>query len=89
MAGKYAEVGLVEKINLKGTDASYYTVKGGVSIKLPEGAEAEITKVTPIPAGTPGLGDVTPGTTLENVPTDAIENLFAPIEGTVTWKETC
>ena len=84
--GKYAEVVLAEKISLKGADASFYTVKGGVAIKLPEGTEAEITKAKPEPEGTPDMGNVAPGNHLGDVPTDPIEDLF-DVPGNVTWND--
>ena len=84
--GKYAEVVLAEKINLKGADASFYTVKGGVAIKLPEGTEVEITKAKPEPEGTPDMGNVAPGNQLGDVPTDPIEDLF-DVPGNVTWND--
>ncbi|MBQ4579891.1 MAG: hypothetical protein IJA83_04460 [Clostridia bacterium] len=82
-AGSYTEVILPETIPLTGAHASFYTAKGGTAIN----ATVTITKATPEATGTPDMGDVTPGTQLKDVPTDAIEELYKPVEGTVTWDD--
>ena len=82
-AGTYTEILLPEMINLKGTAALYYKVKGGVRIT----AEVTIIKAELTPTGTPNMGEVEPGTSLGDVPTDPIKELFKPVEGTVTWKD--
>ena len=81
-AGTYTEVLLPEPIKLIGTAAQYYKATGGRIA-----ADVTITKAALTPAGTPNLGDVMPGTPLGDVPTGPIEELFKPVEGTVTWKD--
>ncbi len=83
-ADVYDEVVLAaDSVKLIGKDAAYYEVTGEMKFAV----TVEITKAEPKPEGTPDFGDVPSGTTLEDVSTDAIADLFKPIEGTVTWND--